>query len=356
MIIGKHLERILIESDLVNQRFQSMTDEELSSFSCTFNVPENHPRALDGLESYELRVGNHAKVVEDRSGTLTLVDRDVEDVVAIKGIAGCSQVSDWETCTTIIESEEKEKSSFSFGAARAYYGDKTKFSRVVAVGGGMICNLATSMAERDDATLTLVPTTLLAMADCSGGKARLNIGRGNHWKHFYRSYYEPDEIVVDTSFLNVLPKAQIGVGMSEVIKHGLFQSQPLFEYIMEAADEIMPNKVMGWKKRDVKPALKAALWAADLKRVCLEIDHEEQAYGSGGILRAGHFISDRLEEHYQFHVPHGEAVAVGIMKDLYYTDASQKLRRNAREAFTRFGLPTKEEELEKKYEKHCSRL
>jgi 3-dehydroquinate synthetase len=85
--------------------------------------------------------------------------------------------------------------------------------------------------------------------------------------------------------------------------------------------------------------LKAILWAADLKRVCLEIDVEENENGSRRILRGGHGFSDRLEESVHFSIPHGLAVAVGIMMELQEEKAVQKLSEAAA-IFDTYGIPT----------------
>jgi 3-dehydroquinate synthetase len=134
--------------------------------------------------------------------------------------------------------------------------------------------------------------------------------------------------------LDTLSETVIRAALAEIIKQGIFQSDALLEYVL--SDSFRPFS----RREDL---LKAVVWAADLKRVCIEYDPEESADGARIILRAGHDISDRLEEKFSFGIPHGYAVAVGIVKQL--EEQNDRRAAVARVAFARFGIPTSESEL-----------
>jgi 3-dehydroquinate synthase len=146
---------------------------------------------------------------------------------------------------------------------------------------------------------------------CIGGKVRLNdIQNGEYIKHAHKTFYEPSEIILDPRFLESLDDEQIRTGLGEIIKHALYQSPSLAEYLV--TDSFNPFS-------DKQSLLRAILWTADLKRVCLEIDPEESKEGSYKILRAAHDLSDKLEEKSGFTLAHGKAVEKAMVEDLYST-------------------------------------
>lgn len=182
-------------------------------------------------------------------------------------------------------------------------------TRIVAIGGGIITNVSSYVSEQLGVDLLYVPTTIISMSDASiGGKVRLNDLVGNTpRKHAYKTFYEPSEIILDPRFLDYLTQEQIRIGLAEVIKHAIYQSSKLAEYLLSEKFQPFSDKVS---------LLRAILWTADLKRICLEIDPEESRDGSYLILRAAHDISDRLEEESCFTVNHGLAVERAMLKDL----------------------------------------
>lgn len=182
-------------------------------------------------------------------------------------------------------------------------------SRIVAMGGGIILNITAYIAEKFTKDLVYIPTTIISMSDGSmGGKVRVNKIEGNIFiKHFYKSFYEPNEILIDKRFLNSLSEEGIRVGVAEVVKHGVYQSAKLLEYLNSQKFNPHEDKDSLWK---------AILWTASLKKVCLDIDYEETKEGSNIILRGGHDISDKIEEESRFTIHHGRAVTMGMWQDL----------------------------------------
>jgi 3-dehydroquinate synthetase len=97
------------------------------------------------------------------------------------------------------------------------------------------------------------------------------------------------------------------MGLAEIIKHAVYQSSSLADYLLSDSFEPFNDK---------QSLLRSILWTADLKRICLENDPEESKDGSYLILRAAHDISDRLEEESGFTLDHGEAVERAMLEDL----------------------------------------
>ncbi|HYF97658.1 MAG TPA: hypothetical protein VD770_01605, partial [Coxiellaceae bacterium] len=126
-----------------------------------------------------------------------------------------------------------------------------------------------------------------------------------------KDFYEPNQIIIDATFLESLSPEQIKIGLGEIIKHGVFQSESLLKFIGSATFDPVNSR---------RSLLKAILWTAALKRICLEIDPEETPEGSEIILRGAHKHSDMLEESSKFSLPHGLAVAIALyseVKDKY---------------------------------------
>lgn len=179
---------------------------------------------------------------------------------------------------------------------------------LVAVGGGVALDTVLCVAQKLNLKIILVPTSVISMSDSSiGGKARANkVEDGVFLKHFYKSQYDPSEIFIFENFLQTLPDRTVSYGLAEVIKHAFMQSNDLLEFLLNDLFDPFKNK---------KSLLKAILWSADLKRICMEVDPEESADGSRLIIREGHAEADRLEKESGFTVSHGEAVLRGMKKD-----------------------------------------
>lgn len=184
---------------------------------------------------------------------------------------------------------------------------------LVAVGGGVILDTALCIAQILGLKIILVPTTVIAMSDSSiGGKARANkvqetSGKQIFIKHFFREFYDPGEIILCESFLETIPEKVISLGCAEIIKHAFFQSDDLLHYLMSEDFDPFNNK---------KSLMKAILWTADLKRICMEVDPQETYEGSRKIIREGHVEADKLEKESGFTMGHGEAVLHGLKHDL----------------------------------------
>jgi len=168
------------------------------------------------------------------------------------------------------------------------------------------------------------------MSDSAGGKVRVNFVSNNRaYKHFYKSFYEPNAMFLDERFLESLPEKQKKIGFVEIIKHGLFQSPKLYDYLLNSGRDLFA---------DIQKMKKAILWASDLKRVCIEMDVEENENGSRRILRGGHDFSDRIEEDLKLEIPHGIAVAIGIIKQLEMEHEKQLLDK-AKKLFDLLDIP-----------------
>ena len=90
---------------------------------------------------------------------------------------------------------------------------------VVAVGGGTVGDLAGFAASvwLRGVALVQVPTTLLAMVDSAiGGKTGVNTPMA---KNAIGTFWQPRAVLVDTRYLETLPREQLEGGWAEVVKY-----------------------------------------------------------------------------------------------------------------------------------------
>jgi len=147
--------------------------------------------------------------------------------------------------------------------------------------------------------LVNIPTTLLGMVDAGiGGKTGVNFGNA---KNMIGTFYQPSLILVDTSFLDSLPKEEVRRGIAEVIKYGVVLDKELYDFlslnhssVLEKDDEVM-EKLIGSSIKD--------------KLFCSLRGREGDQRDTGcAKLRSHHGACDR--GFYRVRVSHGEAISV----------------------------------------------
>ncbi len=166
---------------------------------------------------------------------------------------------------------------------------------LVALGGGVVgdlCGFAAAIYMRG-VPYVQIPTTLLAMVDSSvGGKTAVDLPDG---KNTVGAFYQPKLVLCDVDTLKTLPKEEYANGMAEVIKYGFIQDKELLEQLEQNFDE---EKIVA---RCVQA--KADLVAND------EFDRSERM-----LLNFGHTLGHAIEAKSGYTVPHGSAVAVGMVR------------------------------------------
>lgn len=329
-------QEILKKTKQIDTKFEKLKDSELDSVKINFKVPNFHPRAKK-VNSYTyspLLIENLPKKIT-LENTRFIIDKSVSEQKFIKKFV--KENSPKLIILKSIEDEIKTKPFLDKLIKNNKLNEKSQQTLCV-IGGGLLLNVGAYIAERTNSNLILFPTTVLSMADGSGGKVRVNFILNNRaYKHFYKSYYEPNHMFLDDRFLDSLPEKQKKIGLSEIIKHGLFQSPKLYDFLFESGKKLYSDKLR---------LKKAILWAASLKKLCLDIDVEENENGSRRILRGGHDFSDRLEEDMKLKIPHGIAVIIGIIQQLEQED-DEKLLEKAKKLFSLLEIPYTLEQFKK---------
>ncbi|MBU0906917.1 MAG: hypothetical protein KKD18_00370 [Nanoarchaeota archaeon] len=283
------LKKILEESKKIDAQFEKTSEKELNSLEIILPVPKFHPRFFE-IEKYKFAQLKLEDLESQDTFTLTKDKVIIIDESVSKQKFVDSFVKKYKINPIILKSvEDKVKTKkFLDNLLKEHKLNNLEDSVIIVIGGGLLINIGAYLAERTSAKLILFPTTVLSMADSAGGKVRVNyINETRAYKHFYKSFYEPNAMFLDERFLDLLPEKQIQIGLVEIIKHGLFQSPKLYDFLFKEGKNLFKDK---------QKLKKAILWATSLKKVCLEIDVEENENGSRRILRGGHDFSDRIEE------------------------------------------------------------
>ena len=293
-------EKIRSDSAIIDGRFIDALNESFRSYSVLLPVPDHHKRAGVITET--------TFVVGSLAGNTTPEDSYYMVDASLKDKPIAESLGD---NVHFIEATEDSLKEISWLTGLVDNEVPQSLGSIVGIGGGILLNAAAFAAEKRRVDFISIPTTVLAAADSAiGGLIRLNkVEDEQLQRSFYKSVYEPSRIVLDPKALGSLPKNQISFGLSEVVKHGVYQSTALLEYL--AGDDFDP-----FNNED--SLLKAICWTVALKNVDIVQDPDSESFG-GTILRGGHKLAWSIEEESRFKVSHGEAVAIGVYQDALHT-------------------------------------
>ena len=162
-----------------------------------------------------------------------------------------------------------------------------------------------------------IPTTLLAQVDSSiGGKTGVNSKYG---KNSIGSFYQPDLVISDISFLKSLPKKQIVCGYAEILKHSLILNKKFFYWLLKNGNIIINLK-------NLYSIQKAIYESSKIKAEIVKKDENEKNLRA--ILNFGHTFAHAFESTNNLckNINHGEAVLLGMMCALEFAYLNKILK------------------------------
>ncbi|OJV66786.1 MAG: 3-dehydroquinate synthase [Clostridiales bacterium 38-18] len=179
--------------------------------------------------------------------------------------------------------------------------DLSRKDMVIAFGGGVIGDLTGYAAVNfmRGVPFIQIPTTLLSQVDSSiGGKVAVNLPEG---KNLIGTFYHPNEVWIDTDFLQSLPERVFKDGMAEVVKAGCIMDRNLYQLLIDSEYPLGSSMLYEIIER-----------ALIVKKHLVENDEKEM--GVRKILNFGHTIGHALESYGAYsRWTHGEAVAMGMV-------------------------------------------
>ncbi len=208
-------------------------------------------------------------------------------------------------------------------------------SLLIALGGGVTGDMvgfasATYMRGID---FIQIPTTLLSQVDSSiGGKTGVDF---HGYKNIVGAFLQPRLVYINTQTLSTLPIREVQAGMGEIIKHGLIESAPYFEYMNQHAKEILALQPHVLEELIYESCL--------IKSKVVSADEKEK--GLRATLNFGHTIGHAVERLLNFSLLHGECVAIGTVAAAYLSKALNQISADDLEAIETciqaFNLPTR---------------
>jgi len=183
---------------------------------------------------------------------------------------------------------------------------------IVALGGGVIGDLtgfAAAILKRG-CKLVQLPTTLLAQVDSSvGGKTAINTAAG---KNLIGAFHQPSLVLIDPDVLATLPPRELRAGYAEVVKYGLIDDAPFFDWCEANANALLAGD---------RTALTHAILTSVGAKARIVGEHERETSGRRALLNLGHTFGHALEAEAGFgdRLLHGEAVAAGMALALRFS-------------------------------------
>jgi shikimate kinase/3-dehydroquinate synthase len=178
---------------------------------------------------------------------------------------------------------------------------------LLALGGGSLTDAAgfAAAAFGRGCPWIAMPSSMVGQVDAAvGGKTAIDIPEG---KNLVGAFHWPARTLVDPALLETLPARERLNGMAEVVKTGLLLGEPVWEL----ADADLVRRCAAYKSA-----------------ICLRDPRDE---GPRHVLNLGHTFAHALEAAAGYDLPHGRAVALGLLAALRLsgrgTDAVEEVLR-----------------------------
>jgi len=261
---------------------------------------------------YEIRVGSglltqtgHWLAEDGFSGRVVIITNPT--VQGLYGDSLCQSLTGEGFSVTMVLVPEGEEQKSLETAGRLYHELTSSYAErttpILALGGGVVGDLAGFVAATylRGVPLIQIPTTLLAQVDSSiGGKVAVD---HDQLKNRIGAFYQPRLVVADTDTLKTLPARELANGLAEVIKSAAIRNKEFFAFLEENITRI--------KALDEVVIEETVFQTVRIKAEVVEKDERES--GLRGILNYGHTIGHAIETTSDFKVPHGGAIAIGML-------------------------------------------
>ncbi|MCF6296752.1 MAG: 3-dehydroquinate synthase [Flavobacteriaceae bacterium] len=200
-------------------------------------------------------------------------------------------------------------------------------SLLINLGGGVITDMGGFVASTFKRGIKFIniPTTLLSMVDASvGGKTGIDLGV---LKNQIGMFSNPEMVLIDTEFLKTVSDREMRSGLAEIIKYGFTFDIKLWEQLKTL------------KNIDFKIIDDLVYRSIEIKNDVVLKDLKEDNLRK--VLNFGHTIGHAIESYFlesedKKNLTHGEAIAIGMVIELYF---SSKL----------FNFPIEETKVAKKF-------
>lgn len=196
---------------------------------------------------------------------------------------------------------------------------------LIALGGGIVGDVAGFVAATYMRGIPYIqiPTTLLSMVDSSiGGKVGIDTPHG---KNLIGAFWMPRAVIMDIAFLAKLPAKEIINGLFEAVKT-FFTSDAESIELVRRIDPKDPSSDLELLKEIV---------AASVQIKSGITDRDPREENERKVINFGHTIGHAVELLSKYELPHGFAVAYGMLAEaLVSRECGILSREDAKELFS----------------------
>ena len=272
-----------------------------NSFYIDVNLPGQRQEIVVGsnlqkwiLEEISLRNYSRLIIFVDSNFTNLYADWFLE----LKNILAPNEI-------IMVEASERSK-SFEFlnsALGECFNAGINRKSCIIAIGGGIVGDIAGFFASvyMRGIDFIFIPTTLMAQADTIINKVAISY---KMLKNIVGSFYSPVLTICNTDFLQTLPKNEISLGLSEVIKHAFIGSTAFVKYL----EDNLHMNLLGWKKYPWEKIIYKSLLIKS--KIVGKDPFDKNGIHKG--LSYGHTFANALEGLSDFKFRHGESVSLGM--------------------------------------------
>lgn len=176
-------------------------------------------------------------------------------------------------------------------------------THLISIGGGITQDITGFVANvlYRGIKWTFLPSTLLAACDsCIGGKTSLNC---NGFKNLLGTFYPPDEIMIFPEFFKTLTEGDFYSGLGEVVKFNVMAGENGIDNIERNIDKLLV--------RDNLTVSDFCHTSLSFKKDFIEEDEFDK--GRRILLNFAHTFGHAFETSSDYGIPHGSAVAMGMI-------------------------------------------
>ena len=288
-----------------------------------------------GAKRYEVHLGTdilheaislYTQQLESADQIVILADEKVAKLHLDKLMEPLRSIANDKIHVYTIPSGEKCKTIEIYYDCQSFLLEKkcSRKSILLAFGGGACGDLSGFVASTFMRGIPFyqIPTTILAHDSAVGGKTGINHQKG---KNMIGTFYQPEAVIYDMSFLSTLQENEVRSGMAEVIKHALISNLNWVNelFTIKNFSQITSHDRQEYISKGIQ-----------VKAKIVKDDEFEQ--GSRKYLNFGHTYGHAIENTSGYgKITHGEAVMIGMVYALMLSEEYAELESGfARQFFT----------------------
>jgi 3-dehydroquinate synthase len=266
---------------------------------------------------------------------LVIIDKKINKEI-IKTLLKDLKQSNFDITLLEVEGSKKNKNDkFLFNIINKLIEKKfSKKSIILSCGGGVVGDvsaLASSLYLRG-LIYFHIPTTMTAIVDsCIGGKTGIN------YKNIINSigsYYHPRNVFISKNIIKLIPNREYMAGIPEIIKSGFLGSNIILKSLIKNKSKLI--------SRDFDYLSKLVYLTLQTKIKFFKNDIYENSTRLN--LNFGHTFAHAIEMSIKSNnneiIRHGEAVGMGMLCEIYYSDGKSKIFKSLMSLLKKYNLPT----------------